>query len=89
MSLSEPRIVYFYWTPELITVRSSDETKVLREPPHVAPPRACEHGLASEFGEWVERWREPSGNTELRRTYYALWGRQNCRCLIEGEVNVT
>lgn len=48
----------------------------------------AEHGLASEFGEWVERWREPSGHTELRGTYYALWRRQNSRWLIEGEVNV-
>jgi hypothetical protein len=47
----------------------------------------AEHGLASEFGEWVERWREPSGHTELRGTYYALWRRQNGRWLIEAEVN--
>lgn len=45
------------------------------------------HGLASEFGEWVERWREPSGLTELRGTYYALWRRQSGSWLIEGEVN--
>ena len=48
----------------------------------------ADHGLASEFGEWVERWREPSGLTELRGTYYALWRRQSGRWLIEGEVNV-
>ena len=48
----------------------------------------ADHGLASEFGEWVERWREPSGLTELRGTYYALWRRERNRWLIEGEVNV-
>jgi hypothetical protein len=48
----------------------------------------ADHGLASELGEWVERWREPSGLTELRGTYFALWRRQSNRWLIEGEVNV-
>jgi hypothetical protein len=35
MGSPEPRIVYFHWTPGLITVRSSVGSKVLREPPHV------------------------------------------------------
>ena len=48
----------------------------------------ADHGLASEYGEWVERWREPSGLTELRGTYYALWRRQKDRWLLDGEVNV-
>lgn len=48
----------------------------------------ADHGLASEYGEWVERWREPSGPTELRGTYYVLWRYQGDRWLMEGEVNV-
>jgi hypothetical protein len=47
-----------------------------------------DHGLASEFGKWVERWREPSGLTEIRGTYYVLWRNQGGRWLMEGEVNV-
>lgn len=48
----------------------------------------ADHGLASEYGEWVERWREPSGPTELRGTYYVLWRYQDNRWLMEAEVNV-
>jgi hypothetical protein len=48
----------------------------------------ADHGLASEYGEWVERWRVPSGLTELRGTYYVFWRSHGGRWLIEGEVNV-
>jgi hypothetical protein len=48
----------------------------------------ADHGFASEYGEWVERWREPSGLTELRGTYYVLWRYQVDRWLMEAEVNV-
>jgi len=41
----------------------------------------ADHGLPSEYGDWVERWREPSDLTELRGTYYALWRRQKDRWL--------
>jgi hypothetical protein len=31
--------------------------------------------LASEQGEWIERWTEKGGVTELRGTYLAMWKR--------------
>src|SRR5690348_1485275 len=31
--------------------------------------------VASEQGEWVERWTEKDGVTELRGTYFVLWRR--------------
>jgi ketosteroid isomerase-like protein len=50
---------------------------------------AGDHGLASEFGTWVERWRDSSGLTELRGTYYVLWRRHQADVwLMEAEVNV-
>jgi hypothetical protein len=48
----------------------------------------ADHRLASEYGAWIERWREPSGLTEMRGTYYVVWRHQGDRWLIEGEVNV-
>ena len=48
----------------------------------------ADHGLASEYGEWNERWTEPSGLTQMRGTYYVVWRYQRGRWLIEGEVNV-
>ena len=48
----------------------------------------ADHGLASEYGEWIERWKEPTGMTEMRGTYYALWRRSGGKWLIEGEVEM-
>ena len=46
-------------------------------------------GLASEFGDWVERWREPTGLIDMRGTYYALWRKlPDGRWVIEAEVNM-
>lgn len=33
--------------------------------------------VASERGEWVERWTEKDGITELRGSYLGLWRREN------------
>jgi ketosteroid isomerase-like protein len=33
--------------------------------------------VASERGEWVERWNEKDGTTELRGSYLGLWRREN------------
>ena len=33
--------------------------------------------VASEEGEWVERWTEKDGVTELRGRYLSLWRREN------------
>ena len=33
--------------------------------------------VASERGEWVERWTEKDGTTELRGSYLGLWRREN------------
>jgi len=43
-------------------------------------------GLASEEGEWVERWREPSGMTELRGPYFSLWRHENGHWRIAAEI---
>lgn len=48
----------------------------------------ADHGVASEFGEWTERWTEPSGLTKMRGTYYVMWRHQASRWVIEAEVNV-
>ena len=48
----------------------------------------ADHGLASEYGEWVERWKEPTGMTEMRGTYYVLWRRSGGQWVIEGEVQM-
>ena len=42
--------------------------------------------VASEEGDWLERWREPSGMTELRGPYFALWSRQDGRWQIVAEI---
>jgi hypothetical protein len=44
--------------------------------------------LASEYGEWLERWKEPTGLTEMRGTYYVLWRRVEGRWVIEGVVEM-
>ena len=31
----------------------------------------------SERGEWIERWTEKDGITELRGSYLGLWRREN------------
>ena len=33
--------------------------------------------VASERGEWIERWTEKEGITELRGSYLGLWRREN------------
>ena len=33
--------------------------------------------VASERGEWIERWTEKDGITELRGSYLGLWRREN------------
>ena len=33
--------------------------------------------VASEQGEWIERWTEKDGMTELRGSYLGLWKREN------------
>ena len=43
-------------------------------------------GLASEEGEWVERWHEPSGMTELRGPYFSLWRRESGHWRIAAEI---
>ena len=35
--------------------------------------------VASERGDWLERWTEKDGVTELRGTYLALWKREDGR----------
>ena len=44
------------------------------------------YGVATEYGEWVEHWRLPSGLTEMRGTYFAVWRRYDGRWLIESEI---
>ena len=48
----------------------------------------ADFGLASEYGEWLERWKEPTGLTEMRGTYYVLWRRVEGRWVIEGVVEM-
>src|SRR3984893_19442012 len=35
--------------------------------------------VASEQGDWIERWTEKDGVTELRGTYLTMWKRENGR----------
>jgi ketosteroid isomerase-like protein len=44
--------------------------------------------VASERGEWVERWTEKDGLTELRGSYLSLWKRENGQWREDDEVLV-
>jgi ketosteroid isomerase-like protein len=44
--------------------------------------------VASEQGEWIERWTEKDGTTELRGTYLTMWKRDNNRWLEFSEMIV-
>ena len=44
--------------------------------------------VASERGEWVERWSEKDGPTELRGSYLGLWKRENGHWLEGDEILV-
>ena len=44
--------------------------------------------VASERGEWVGRWTEPDGATEIRGTYLAQWRKVDGRWLIQSELYV-
>ncbi len=44
--------------------------------------------VASEQGEWIERWTEKDGVTELRGTYLTMWKRENGRWLEFSEMIV-
>lgn len=35
--------------------------------------------VASEQGDWIERWTEKDGVTELRGTYLTMWKRDGVR----------
>lgn len=44
--------------------------------------------VASEVGDWTERWTETDGVTELRGTYLAMWKREAGRWLEHSEIIV-
>lgn len=44
--------------------------------------------VASEEGDWIERWTEKDGVTELRGTYLAMWKREAGRWLEHSEIIV-
>jgi uncharacterized protein (TIGR02246 family) len=44
--------------------------------------------VASEQGEWIERWSEKDGTIELRGTYLTMWKRDNGRWLEFSEIIV-
>lgn len=44
--------------------------------------------VAAEQGEWVERWTEKDGLTELRGTYLTMWKRESNRWLESSEMIV-
>ncbi|HKV82065.1 MAG TPA: nuclear transport factor 2 family protein [Candidatus Sulfotelmatobacter sp.] len=44
--------------------------------------------VASERGEWVERWTEKDGRTELRGSYLGLWKRENGQWREDDEILV-
>ena len=45
-------------------------------------------GVASEQGEWMERWSEENGITELRGTYLTMWKKKNNHWLEYSEIIV-
>jgi hypothetical protein len=45
--------------------------------PQCVPATNENWDVASERGEWVERWTEKDGITELRGSYLGLWSRES------------
>jgi len=44
--------------------------------------------VASEQGEWIERWTERDGPTELRGSYLSMWKRKNGQWLEDDAILV-
>jgi hypothetical protein len=61
--LFKPRLIYFHWTPAVITVSSSSGGKPLREPPHVVTNR---DGKIAGLGQEAEAAARAPGMQLIR-----------------------
>ena len=60
---------------DVIYIRSTDKIEVFEE-----------WGMASEYGNWVGRWRQGDENIEVSGNYYAKWQKEGEVWLIKAEV---